>query len=168
MSLAKLNVLKSLNNMKLKQLLSGSVAFMLTLPFAFQSLAQEAVTKASPAAINEQTIPQVGKHVAGSNLDVASMLLSLLAVLILIVVAASLLKKFHLSPQLGKDLKVITSLHLGPKERLVVVEVNKKQLLLGVTAHNISVLQELEEPLSPAQPLPVDLASGFSKLLRKQ
>ena len=111
--------------------------------------------------------PEVGKHVAANNLDAGGMLLSLLMVLALIVVAATVLKKFRMVPQLGKGMKVITSMHLGPKERLVVVEVNEKQLLLGVTAHNISILQQLETPLTPAQPLPTELATGFSKLLKK-
>ena len=114
-----------------------------------------------------QKMPEVGKHVASNNLELSSMLLSLLAVLGLIVIAASLLKKFQLTPQLNKDLKVITSLHLGPKERLVVVEVGKQQLLLGVTATNISILQTLEQPLEANQPMPLDLAAGFSKLLKK-
>lgn len=111
--------------------------------------------------------PEVGKHVAANNLDAGGMLLSLLMVLALIVVAATVLKKFRMVPQLGKGMKVITSMHLGPKERLVVVEVNEKQLLLGVTAHNISILQQLETPLTPAQPLPTELATGLSKLLKK-
>lgn len=142
--------------MRLSQFISGSIVFIATLP----ALAQEAT--------NDEAMPQVGKHVTGSNLDAASMLLSLLAVLALILIAASLLKKFRLAPQLGKELKVITSLHLGPKERLVVVEVNKKQLLLGVTAHNISILQALDKPLEPTQAIPVDIVSSFSKLLKKQ
>lgn len=111
--------------------------------------------------------PEVGKHVAANNLDAGSMLVSLLMVLALIVIAATILKKFRMVPQLGQGMKVITSMHLGPKERLVVVEVNEKQLLLGVTAHNISILQQLETPLTPAQPLPTELASGLSKLLKK-
>ncbi|WP_448213091.1 flagellar biosynthetic protein FliO [Colwellia sp. MEBiC06753] len=112
--------------------------------------------------------PEVGKHVASNNLDLASLLLSLIVVLGLIIVAAALLKKFQIGTRTSKELNVITSLHLGPKERLVVVEVNKKQLLLGVTAHNISILQELETPLKPAQVIPSELSSGFINLLKKQ
>ncbi|NMP32920.1 flagellar biosynthetic protein FliO [Thalassotalea sp. M1531] len=125
----------------------------------------------SPLAWTQESMvdaPVVGKHVASNNLDVVSMLLSLCAVLALIVVAASLLKKFQLGPVANKDLKVVTSLNLSAKERLVVVEVDKKQLLLGVTAHNISVLKELETPLKSAQPFPADLTGSLTKILKKQ
>ena len=110
---------------------------------------------------------EVGRHVATNNLELSSMLLSLLAVLAMIFLAASVLKKFKLGAQLGGELKVITSLHIGTKERLVVVEVAGKQLLLGVTANNISILQELEQPLSRQQAMPVDFGASLSKLLKK-
>ncbi|WP_448552078.1 flagellar biosynthetic protein FliO [Thalassotalea montiporae] len=120
-----------------------------------------------PQLAPQQTAPEVGRHVASNNLELSSMLLSLLAVLALILLAASLLKKFKLGGQLHSDLKVITSMHIGTKERLVVVEVAGKQLLLGVTANNISILQELAEPITSQQNLPVDIATSLSKLLKK-
>ncbi|WP_245961400.1 flagellar biosynthetic protein FliO [Thalassotalea euphylliae] len=120
-----------------------------------------------PQLAPQQTAPEVGRHVASNNLELSSMLLSLLAVLALILLAASLLKKFKLGGQLHSDLKVITSMHIGTKERLVVVEVAGKQLLLGVTANNISILQELAEPITSQQNLPVDIAASLSKLLKK-
>ena len=118
------------------------------------------------ASVPQRPAPEVGRHVASNNLELSSMLLSLLVVLALILLAASLLKKFKIGGQLHSDLKVITSLHIGAKERLVVVEVAGKQLLLGVTANNISILQELAEPLATPQTLPVDITASLSKLLK--
>lgn len=46
-------------------------------------------------------------------------------------------------------LKLVASLALGPKERVVVIEVNGRQLLLGVSVGGISALHTLPEPLSP-------------------
>ncbi len=113
----------------------------------------------------EEATPQVGKNVA-SNMDVFSVVISLLFVLLLIIVVAAILRRFQ--PQGGKSagLKVITSMHLGTKERLVVVDVDGKQLLLGVTAQQITLLQTLETPLEVGQPLASDISKNIVKLLK--
>ncbi len=112
---------------------------------------------------------QVGKHVT-ANTGSLSMVLSLLMVLVLIIICAWVLKKFQLVKQSDVGLKVVSSLHLGAKERVIVVQAGKKQLLLGVTSQQISVLDTLEEPLktnltastgSP-QPIPKFLQKLFS------
>jgi len=48
----------------------------------------------------------------------------------------------------GDGLRVIAGVSLGSKERAVVVEINGKQLLLGVTAGAVSLLHTLETPLA--------------------
>ncbi|QOL27098.1 flagellar biosynthetic protein FliO [Thalassotalea sp. LPB0316] len=89
---------------------------------------------------------QIGKNVAG-NMDSLSMLLSLLMVLGLIVVCALILKKFQHNQHNLSGMKVISTLHLTTKEKLVVVEISGKQILLGVTANQITKLETLDEPL---------------------
>ncbi|MGB1198206.1 MAG: flagellar biosynthetic protein FliO [Thalassotalea sp.] len=101
----------------------------------------------SLSTVAQEDTVQVGKH-ANANLDASSMILSLLMVLALIVISAFILKKFNLTAKSVAGMKVITSLSLGPKERLVVVEVQNQQLLLGVSAQQITLLKTLEEPLS--------------------
>ncbi len=104
--------------------------------------------KAQPAPkLNESNQPEVGKHVM-ANMDAGSMILSLLMVLVLIVICAFVLKRFNLTQHDGSQLKVLASLSLGTKERVVVVQVGKKQLLLGVTAQQITLLDNLAEPLA--------------------
>ncbi|KAG1246504.1 hypothetical protein G6F65_020649 [Rhizopus arrhizus] len=49
-------------------------------------------------------------------------------------------------------MKLVASLSVGAKERVVVVEVNGQQLLLGVTAGGINTLHTLPEPLPPPAP----------------
>lgn len=44
-----------------------------------------------------------------------------------------------------KAIKVLSQTPIGIKEKLVVVEVANKQLLLGLTANNISLLHSFEE-----------------------
>lgn len=47
------------------------------------------------------------------------------------------------------DCAIIRSLSLGPRERLVVVRVGTRHLVLGVTASSVSLLCELDAPLQP-------------------
>lgn len=106
--------------------------------------------------LNPQTItgessstntPEVGKHVM-ANMNAGSMLLSLLMVLALIIICALLLKRFNFAQKSISQLKVVTSLSLGAKERIMVVQVGEQQLLLGVTTQKITLLEKLSEPLS--------------------
>lgn len=94
-----------------------------------------------------QPTPKVGKHVM-ANMNPASMILSLFLVLGLIIICALILKRFNLSQQSVSHLKVVSTLRLGTKERLIVVQVGEQQLLLGVTNQQITLLETLAEPLT--------------------
>lgn len=76
-----------------------------------------------------------------------SMMMSLMTVLAVIFVLAFLYKKLVLSVPGNRTIKVVSMLQLGPKEKLVVVELNNKQHLIGVTAQQISLLNTLDEPI---------------------
>ncbi|MGE8212602.1 MAG: FliO/MopB family protein, partial [Stenotrophomonas sp.] len=63
------------------------------------------------------------------------------------------------------------SLNIGAKERVVVVDVNGQQLLLGVTAGGISNLHQLPEPLpqTPPPALPhLKQLPNFAQLLQQK
>ena len=116
----------------------------------------------------EKTAPvEVGKHVA-ANMDAMSMILSLLMVLVVIVISAMILKRFQGVRHSINGLKIVTSLHLGAKEKLVVVQAGEKQLLLGVTTQQISLLETLDEPLISAKENSVDFAQSIAKLLKQK
>lgn len=107
-----------------------------------QGLAQQA----SGAQILNNDSPEVGRHVM-ANMDAGSMILSLLMVLALIVICAFVLKRFNLTQQGVSQLKMVTSLSLGAKERVVVIQAGEQQLLLGVTAQQVTLIERLEKPL---------------------
>lgn len=83
-----------------------------------------------------------------SGSDIGAMVLALFAVLAVIVVLASLLKRFNLKFQGVSGVKVLSSVSLGAKERLVVVDVGGEKLLLGVTQQRIDCLKELPNDIN--------------------
>ena len=62
-------------------------------------------------------------------------------------------------------LRIVGSLSLGPRDRVVVVEVGATQLLLGVGQNGMTTLHTLSEPLPVAQPSQGNAASPFAQLL---
>ncbi|MFB3128457.1 MAG: flagellar biosynthetic protein FliO, partial [Lysobacteraceae bacterium] len=99
--------------------------------------------------------PQIGQHAAAAP-SLFGAVLALLAVLALVIGLGWLLKRLPGSGfRPAEGMKVVASLSVGAKERVVVVEVNGQQLLLGVTAGGINTLHTLPEPLPPPAPVRV-------------
>lgn len=93
---------------------------------------------------------------------VVQMFLGLFAVLLLIFALAWLLRKVGQGGLLSNPhLKVMASLALGPRERLVVVAAGSQQLLLGVAPGRISTLHVFDEPIITAADTPA--SSEFAK-----
>jgi len=49
----------------------------------------------------------------------------------------------------ARDCRILRQMPIGPRERVIVVEIGGKQLVLGVGSAAVSLLCELTEPLSP-------------------
>ena len=97
--------------------------------------------------------PRVGQHAASAP-SMFGAIMALVAVLVLIVGLGWLLKRLPGSGfRPNEGLKVVASLNVGAKERVVVVDVNGTQLLLGVTAGGISTLHQLPDALPTAPPV---------------
>ncbi|WP_425497795.1 flagellar biosynthetic protein FliO [Lysobacter arvi] len=72
----------------------------------------------------------------------------------------------------GNALRVVGSLALGPRDRVVVVDVGGTQLLLGVGQNGMTTLHTLAEPLPVAQPSQgtpylQNVATPFAQLLAR-
>jgi flagellar protein FliO/FliZ len=111
--------------------------------------------------------PQVGKHVM-ANMNASSMILSLLMVLVLIFICALIMKRFNLVQQGVSQLKMVASLSLGSKERVVVVQVGEKQFMLGVTSQQINLIETLPEPLLTKPQGSIDLPKSMLSVLSKK
>ncbi len=77
---------------------------------------------------------------------VAQVLMGLLLVVVLIFLLAKFAKKYNLAgiSKHNESIKLLSHLSVGIKERIAVVEVDNKQLLLGITPHSINTLHVFE------------------------
>ena len=83
-----------------------------------------------------------------STENMISVVLSLFLILVLILVAAWIFRRFGQFQSIPHhELKMLASLSTGQRERIVLLQVGKKQLLVGVTQGSIRTLYELEEPI---------------------
>jgi flagellar protein FliO/FliZ len=114
---------------------------------------------------------KVGQHAAAAP-SMFGAVLALLAVLALIIGLGWLLKRMPGSGfRPAEGMRVVASLNVGAKERVVVVEVNGEQLLLGVTAGGINTLHHLPEPLptpAPARLPDFKHLPNFAQLLQQR
>jgi flagellar biosynthetic protein FliO len=72
----------------------------------------------------------------------------LFIVLGFLVLTLILMKKYLLPKQKVKGdiiIKVLSSLHISPKERIEVIEVSGKRIVLGITPGRINFLTKLDE-----------------------
>ncbi len=97
----------------------------------------------SGAAMAADTAP-----VATATGGVFQMIVGLGIVLAILIGGALLLRRFMSLPVSGSSpLKIVTGLSLSPRDRLIVVQVGERQLLLGLSPGRIQTLHVLEQPL---------------------
>lgn len=100
------------------------------------------------------------------NVDFATMLMAMLVIIGLILACAWVLKRINGNVGFNNRLiKVKSVTNLGVKEKLVLVDVGEKQLLLGVTPNQITMLKEIDFPLATAQQTETSPFSDKLKML---
>ncbi|ROM72253.1 flagellar biosynthetic protein FliO [Pseudomonas brassicacearum] len=128
----------------------------------FSVLAAEPVATAAAA-------PAVGSSgVAG---QLAQLVLGLLLVLGLIFFLAWLLRRVQQAGPAGKGqvIDIVGSRALGPRDRLVLVQVGNEQILLGLSPGTITALHVLKEPVQvpSAEQATPEFAQRLMELLGK-
>ncbi|MBD9425789.1 flagellar biosynthetic protein FliO [Pseudomonas sp. PDM15] len=129
-------------------------------------LAPLTVLAAEPAA-KAVTTPMASSDI-GSQL--AQLLLGLLLVIGLIFALAWVMRRVQqIGPRGNQAIKLIASQALGPRDRLLLVQVGSEQVLLGLTAGRITPLHVLKEPVSleAAEPATPEFAQRLMELLGK-
>ena len=116
------------------------------------------------AAVNPLK-PTVPPQTTSSAAQLASLLGGLILILILIYGLSWFAKRFSQGGFLQNPIiKIVSAMPLGTRERLMLVNVGGKQLLLGVTATQINTLHVFDEPVVPAEKAQ-STASDFSQKL---
>jgi flagellar protein FliO/FliZ len=114
-----------------------------------------------------------GQVMAGSGSltsQLGQMLLGLLLVIGLIFALAWLLRRVQrIGPRGAQVIKLLASQALGPRDRLVLVQVGSEQILLGLSAGRITPLHVLKEPvhLPDSEPASTEFAQRLMELLGK-
>ena len=93
-----------------------------------------------------------GEQSVAANTSFASMLGQMLGVLLLVIVLlfalAWILKRAGLNQgALNGQLAVIGAVSVGQREKIVLIQAGQEQLLIGVTANEITLLHLLSEPI---------------------
>lgn len=120
---------------------------------------------AEPAA--QAATPMAGGDIGG---QLVSLMFGLLVVVGLIFALAWLLRRMQqIGPRGNQAIKLVSSQALGPRDRLLLVQVGGEQILLGISAGRITPLHVLKEPvpLGEAQPATPEFAQRLMELLGK-
>jgi flagellar protein FliO/FliZ len=90
--------------------------------------------------------PQAAVHISSGN--ALNVTVGLAAIIIIIGALAWFIKRFgNFSVTANGQLRILGGLHVGSRERVVLLQVGKQQLLVGVTANCIQTLCVLDELL---------------------
>ena len=93
---------------------------------------------------------QTGQSTAGA---LGSSLLALIVVIALILALAWIIRRLPgIGPRGHASMRVVGTLAVGVKERVMVIEIGEQQMVIGVTGEQITLLDKLEQPL-PEQPM---------------
>lgn len=93
---------------------------------------------------------------------------ALLGIILLILAGAWMAKRFGMAGNRARGMQALTvsaSTSLGPRERVVVVNVEDARLVLGVSASQITLLHTLPPAPAESQP-PAPAAADFSSLMK--
>ena len=120
----------------------------------------------------EPATKTVAAPIAGSDIggQLVQLMLGLLVVVGLIFALAWLLRRVQqIGPRGNQAIKLVSSQILGPRDRLLLVQVGSEQILLGISAGRITPLHVLKEPvqLSDGEPATPEFAQRLMELLGK-
>ncbi|MEY8262612.1 MAG: flagellar biosynthetic protein FliO [Bermanella sp.] len=126
---------------------------------------KEVAANAQVATVEAATKQEAVLPLAGSQEQLIQVTLSLLLVLAVIYAVAWIIKRNRGVQGLsGLPMKTLAVLPMGVKEKIVLIEVGGKQILLGMTAHNINALASFDEPILVAKD---KTTTGFAERLKQ-
>ncbi len=140
---------------------------------AAQSPAEEPVAEPLPTEnsrpnrlVSRDAVLNPGSDNSSGSMALGKIAISLALVILLVLGLGWLFKKLTLRLPGSRHMKVICTLPLGQRERILIIEIQGKQRVIGVTSHSINLLFELENPL-PEEKLASDFHTQLQSFLRK-
>lgn len=129
-------------------------------PDISEELPSSAKMAASSSSVGiGQSVPQPSNYFS-------QIMLSLIFILLIIFAAAWLLRRYGRFPGVADgNLKVLGALSVGPRERILMLQIGKEQIVVGVTSSKISKLHELAEPVDVSESKPV--GGAFAQRLQE-
>ncbi|WP_373020403.1 flagellar biosynthetic protein FliO [Thiomicrorhabdus sp.] len=124
----------------------------------------------SPSGFAQDAV-KAGESVAQPSDYFGQIMLSLVLVLLIIFISAWLLRRYGRFPGVADgNLKVIGALSVGQRERILLLQVGKEQLLVGVTSSKITTLHQLDEPVlvKSSEPVSGSFAQRLQEALAKK
>lgn len=105
----------------------------------------------------------------GAGLKTLAMLCIVIGVLILVLFLMRRFLSLREGPWQGQLIRVLSSYHVTPKERIVLIDVAGEKIVIGITPENITSLAKIDKPEALEQ---IELAKpvgrrteGFRKVL---
>ncbi len=140
---------------------------------AAKSPAEEPVAEPLPTEnsrpnrlVSRDAVLNPGSDNSSGSMALGKIAISLALVIFLVLGLGWLFKKLTLRLPGSRHMKVICTLPLGQRERILIIEIQGKQRVIGVTPHSINLLFELENPL-PEEKLASDFHTQLQSFLRK-
>jgi flagellar protein FliO/FliZ len=130
-----------------------------------------AVLAAEPSPSLAPAVVPVLASSGSLSSQLGQLLLGLLLVIGVIFMLAWLLRRVQaIGPRGNQVIKLLASQALGPRDRLVLVQVGGEQVLLGLSAGRITPLHVLKEPvhLPDSEPASNEFAQRLMELLGKE
>ncbi len=137
----------------MKKLSAQVLATFFTLFYGAQIWAEAAADSvASSSTKATLDAASIGSNVTQPSEYFGQIILSLVLVLLIIFISAWLLRRYGRFPGVADgNLKVLGALSVGQREKILLLQVGKEQILVGVTTTRISRLHQLEEPIEVKQ-----------------
>lgn len=140
---------------------SRFIAVIISVLFA-QSLFAAVASTAAPAVVKPAYVEPFN---SGSLMQLLS---GLILVVTLIFVLAWFVRRFTGLPGQNRALKVVASVPLGTREKLVLVQAGGKQLLLGVAPGRVNLIESYDEPLIDQAAQGGEFATRLQQVLNRK
>ena len=125
----------------------------------------------SQGVLAVEAVKEVGEAVVQPSDYFLQIVLSLSLVLLIIFLSAWMLRRYGRTPGVANgNLKVLGALSVGQRERVMLLQVGKEQILVGVTSSRITTLHQLPENIETEQVQPFNgsFAHRFQEALSQK